>query len=235
MVDNPQQPPRQNRDTRNLVELLEENRQFLHRSNRDYDLGNPAEAKRLAVVLRTLLRDYRNRSISLMEQLGLKDIPWVDSTAGTNNPELKSWPGLVAMTVDRAKSSAFEPLFQAQKHKELAAVVIDFDDWWNQPAIRDDQGENHSRWNLIAWFANKEGGAHVDPKLVTEYERIKTRGLGYEVRIGNESYGNFGDAVPAAIRQIAHEVEISLTLNKHPHLENWGVTDGDKYFGVQLL
>lgn len=232
MADNAQQVPREPRDLKNLLNLLDENRVFLHNSCREFDRGSIGEAKRIATVLRTLMHDSTRGSRSLLEQIGIKDMFWLDSTAGTDNPTLTGWPGLVAFSVDmhrggEASRGSFVPLFRARQAQSGEAV--DFDAWWNGPAIRDDTGENHSRWNLIAWFANKEGGAHVDPKLVTKYERIKSRGLGYEIRFGDRSISSFGDAIPGAIRQIAFEVESTLAITKSPYLESWGITVDDTY------
>ena len=235
MTDNAQQAPREPRDLDNLLNLLEENRNFLRTSCREFDRGYTPEAKRIAVVLRTLLHDSRRASRSLMAQIDIKDISWIDSTAGTDDRSLKAWPGLVAFCVDPGRNganekSSFQALFRARK--DHSGKGIDFDSWWNGPAIRDDTGEDHSRWNLISWFANKEGGAHVDPKLVNEYERIKSRGLGYEIRIGERCFTSFGDAIPAAIRQIVFEVESSLALAENPELDRWGITVSETYQGV---
>ena len=79
-------------------------------------------------------------------------------------------------------------------------------------------------------MVNKDGGAHVDPKIPTDYERLTRAGsMGWRItdegvvadikldgsapEPGTESL----DPVPASVRQITHEVLTSLK-ELHPEL-----------------
>jgi hypothetical protein len=74
--------------------------------------------------------------------------------------------------------------------------------------MRDRDGTTWSRKDLVLMLANKEGGAHVDPKLTDKYEQMVTHnGLGWMTGTpeAGEPFG--GNAVSAAVRQIAYETE----------------------------
>lgn len=222
--------PRPIRTRSNLLERLDEQRRHLRVSCREFDLGDHGEAKRIATTLRVLFHATA-QSHSLAAQLRLdQEMRWVDSTADTDNPELTSWLGLVSMSVDTTSYiGTFEPLMRARD--EYHARTLSLNDWWIKTALRDGSGHNISRADLVKWFANGEGGAHVDPKLRHEYEEIKVREFGYEIHLGDARVvSTFGDAVPAALRQIAFEVESSFA---HPNmgrpadlLHAWTITNG---------
>lgn len=65
-----------------LEDHLKEQIGFLERSARDFDKGIVSEAKRLASVIRLLVRDT-NQVCSLLKQLGMKDIPFLDLADST--------------------------------------------------------------------------------------------------------------------------------------------------------
>lgn len=98
---------------------------------------------------------------------------------------------------------------------------LPFHDWWVDEAIAiDKDGKRFSRRDLVLAMAHKEGGSHVDPEMDEAYVKLtRANGLGY-------FFGTVGfehdlraeaDPVPAAIRQIAYEVEMSLN-RRYPEL-----------------
>lgn len=92
---------------------------------------------------------------------------------------------------------------------------LSFSDWWEQEVVAiDEDGARVSRKDLILAMAHKEGGSHIDTDMGAAYRKLtRANGLGY-------FYGTVGlteelrvepDPVPAAIRQIAYEVDASLS------------------------
>lgn len=82
-----------------LLDLLAEDIGFLNASAAAYDAGYEAEAKRLAVVLRTLLHDT-SQSHSLLQQLQVKNaLKWVDTALPLNPGNLMGSMGLVMLQV----------------------------------------------------------------------------------------------------------------------------------------
>lgn len=78
----------------------------------------------------------------------------------------------------------------------------------NQPAW--------SRRQFVLTLANKEGGAHVDPNLNEDYERLCRRnGLGWTYSDdANQESAFLGSPIAASVRQIAHETLTTLNDNK---------------------
>lgn len=197
------------------MEELNHTRQFITSSAKAYDNGFEAESKRIAVSLRLLLHDTA-QSHSLLQQLGLKAaLMWIDTAIPINpNNLLPSHPGLVLMRVTTRESgtmgSYVPPL--GDLSPDRTHPPASFGPWWNTEVMRDSDGQTWSRKDLILTLANKEGGAHVDPNLTDKYEEmVRRNGLGWTAShrpgIGEPFQGN---AVAAAVRQIAYEVEESL-------------------------
>jgi hypothetical protein len=67
----------------------------------------------------------------------------------------------------------------------------------------------------VLQLANKEGGSHVDPRITEEFEEIKREAFGVEFFIGDEKLEK-NDVVSATMRQIAHEVLVSLVDGYEP-------------------
>ena len=190
---------------------LREQVAFLRASARSYDTGFKGEAKRMSVVARVLLHDTAN-SKSLLGQLGLKSIDFFD-TAYDFDPEkyILSFHGLAIMQIgpDRGefvprcavppKPSPFEP----QKW-------IQFRQWWEKVVVVDGQGNRFTRQGLVLALSNKEGGAHIDPQLDPAWAAVTrhgSMGLGWGY---NDKQGDFTGLELASMRQIAHELFVSL-------------------------
>ena len=89
-----------------------------------------------------------------------------------------------------------------------------FDAWWNDPVLKDAQGSVFNRRKLVLDVANEDGGAHVDPSLNPAYEalaRHNSLGWVYSVGHGQQPFAN--SPVLASVRQIAYELDRTLTTN----------------------
>ena len=180
-------------------------------SSEAYDKGFYGEAKRLAVCVRVLVHDTR-QSTSLFEQLGIKrKLSFLGSPNPYGKNNLLAECHLVMAFI--GAQPTYVPLLDTDP-MGMGWQRLPFDSWWNEPVIRDAQRQLFSRKDIVLWFANKEGGAHVDPLLDERYRRLQE----------DNSYGEVfmtGDAVvlPAAaielacMRQIAHEILRTIERN----------------------
>lgn len=147
---------------------------FLDASAAAYDAGAESEAKRLAITVRMLVHDGRAPSRSLLGHLGVRDrLPWTDSVAGVvREAALTIGSGLCITRMDMAsgKSRFMAPLGELSPERIHPGAA--FIDWWHDPVLTDADGNQFSRGTLVLWVANKDGGAHVDGTLPTEYAAL---------------------------------------------------------------
>ncbi|APA75241.1 hypothetical protein LIX17_07725 [Mycobacterium avium subsp. hominissuis] len=164
-----------------LLELFEEQIEFLEASNERFDSGKISEAKRLAVTLRVLFHNTR-MSHALIHQLGFdQTLTWVD-TCGMPDPKnmLPQW-GLVIMGI-RAETNEvlFSPRLDGGAPTRIRTKTLQLprgsrillDEWWTEPVVRDASHAFFSRKDFVLALSNKEGGAHVDPEISESYNRI---------------------------------------------------------------
>jgi hypothetical protein len=211
---------------------------FIRTSMKAYDDGQQVEAKRIAVILRTLLHDTatspvptpttpkRGSSHALLVQLGWRDQwQWADTAGALNERGLLSISNLAPLHLgsDFAKLGQFNQRPHAMlENMRTAGIIlprepgyfISFEEWWTMPVIRDKDLERFSRKDLVLAVANTDGGAHVDPGLNDAYYRLsRSNSFGWVLQ---DESGNTTDirASPVfpSIRQIAEE--LIYTLNQ---------------------
>lgn len=77
--------------------------------------------------------------------------------------------------------------------------------------FKDKAGNTFSRRDIVLAVANQDGGAHVDPELDEDYAALsKDNTLGWHFSVGGTETEFPDNPVPASIRQIAHEVLVTL-------------------------
>jgi hypothetical protein len=226
------------RDPAELPGLIVEQMDWLRTSAARFDAGTSSEAKRLAGVLRTLLHhNPSSGSRSLLAQAGLLEaLQYLDS-AGEIRPDIVTFGGqLTVMRMHFSDGGAgdegrvtYEPRLAIQDAPRLpvreqirrriaglevprpAGQMVPFAVWWDQAVIQDTKGHLFSRGDLVRALANKEGGAHVDPQLSAAYHALsRSNSLGLNFGAGDSDQQPLGTPVPAAVRQIAWELEESL-------------------------
>ena len=90
--------------------------------------------------------------------------------------------------------------------------MVSFTQWWEGTAIKDLSGTIFTRANLVLTMANQEGGAHVDRQLNASYASLtKFNSQGWQVMSGDGVTPPDNSIAAASVRQIAHEVLVSLT------------------------
>jgi hypothetical protein len=187
---------------------LKEQIEFLQRSAEAYDEGFKSEAKRLAVVIRVLLHDAKS-STSLLIQLKKKNIKFYD-TAYNYDPKYLT-PGLIQIRVSTLNGAQYVPPLDDGSPSRYLKGKIPFDEWWNKIVFADTTGNKFTRKDLILAVCNKDGGAHIDPKLNKAYADLTRFGsLGWQYGLNGIDKGFVTDPELASIRQIAHEVLKSL-------------------------
>lgn len=197
-----------------LVETLKMQLQFLEHSATAYDRGFEGEALRLATVVRVLVHDT-NSSHSLLGQLEIKDkVKWID-TAGPIEPgNLMPDHGLVGISYDGNGGWSYSAGLGIMPVKRETT----FTTWWEDPVMRLDDDRKWNRKLMVLELANKEGGAHVDPKLNAEYESIAN-----EEKLGWFNIDNVtdqptsamaGNPIAVSVRQLTYE--LLETLRRDP-------------------
>ena len=197
-----------------LQHHLEQQVGFLCRSSEAFDAGHEDEAKRLAVVMRTLLHDTKN-SESLLRQLDLlPDLLFYDTASPINPRNLAATDGLTFMHLSVSPSAGAEAVYEApldSPRPDSSSALRGFSDWWNRPVIKDSRGSQFSRRDLVLNVADRDGGAHVDPTLDEEYVALtRDNSMGWTFGQGDETPKSFPPPHLASIRQVAHEVLATL-------------------------
>ena len=192
-----------------LREHLSEQLAWLRNSAALYDAGQVHEAKRLAVPIRVLVHDTR-LSLSLLKQLGLKGLAFVDTASDAKPGNLISHFGLVVLEKS-ARGLRYTAMLSDTRRG--VGITIPFEAWWTKVVIVDDERQQLTRRDLVLAVANQDGGAHVDPELSEVYAKLsRFNSLGWETPPGPHGAAiPMENPVPACIRQIAHEVLVTLS------------------------
>jgi len=188
---------------------------FLVQSSDAYDRGNVDEAKRLAIALRILLHDKGRTSVSLLTLLNKKDILFYDTALEYNPNNLLSMPGLVMLKAGPDGGEYIPPLdMRCSKGK------IPFPQWWSNIVVVDIKGNKSTRKDLVLTVCEKDGGAHVDPKLDEAYYAFsRSNSLGWKYQKDGVVQDFTGRPELASIRQVAYEVLKSLKDEFPEHFE----------------
>ncbi len=225
-----------------LLALLCEQLSFLRASAAAYDAGTEEEAKRLATTIRVLFHDTK-ASKSLLHQLKMKAPLRLYRSGHDDHPgNLMPFHGLVGFSVTAVDGKPATVTFallgpqeayreSADGEAELVAMKyvpyvnmpadspgnrpsqVSFTRWWEAQVIRDANGATFTRRDLVLGLSNKDGGAHVDPKLDEAYAKLsRFNSMSYRVKTGDSEAVRPPDnsVVAASMRQIAEEVLTSI-------------------------
>ena len=201
-----------------LVVHLREQLGFLVASAEGYDGGAEAVAKRLATTIRLLVHDTP-ASRSLLGQLVLlPGLQFLDGAAPIEPRNLLATFGLfmaeMSVRVEDGKQEGgarYIPYLNDGPHSG-SLKYVSFDRWWGAPVSKLSNGTFLSRRDYVLTIADKEGGAHVDPTSDPVYIALsRDNALGVWYGLGPEDHHPVGgDPVLAAVRQVAHEVRVTL-------------------------
>jgi hypothetical protein len=187
----------------------------IHGATFDSSPNNSVVSLSLATVIRTLVHETGS-SHSLLDQLAMKGrMRFVDTALPIGSlAKAKMSPGLVSLQIaSEGRGMRWIPLREddsdaATRRSRLSA----FEPWWRTPIHRDVHLNTWSRRGFVMYQANKEGGAHIDPgPRAVDFEALENENsMGWS--INHSIHGEFqsGTPVPASIRQIAHELQLSI-------------------------
>jgi len=190
-----------------LLTHLKEQIAFMKQSASSYDSGFEGEAKRLAVVIRVLIHDT-SQSSSLLTLLGVKrNTSFYDSAAAYNPRNLLTSSCLTVMRISPAGGEYVAPLDNLSPARSKDKRV-GFDRWWNRNIVLKDNANNtFTRKDLVLAVANKEGGAHIDPKLDEAYANLsRFNSMAWKFFKSGVERDFKNSPVLPSIRQITHEV-----------------------------
>jgi hypothetical protein len=181
---------------------------FLQRSAAAFDNGYEDEAVRLATTIRVLVHDT-TRSTALLQLLKVKHtILYVETSPGIKPGNPFPTPGLVAMEVDSETGVSYVARLGELPPERIKEVP--FAQWWLPPVTKDTTGHLFARKDYVLNMANKEGGAHVDPKLTPTWQQL-TRDNSLGILSGSGGVSKpMGTPAPACVRQIAWELETTV-------------------------
>jgi len=190
-----------------LREHLRDTLQAVELSACAFDEGHEGEAKRLAAAIRVLVHDT-GHSKSLLGQLGLKTIPFCDTSIPRHPKTIMTYNGITAIGLTSQGATYVAPLDELPVGS--LPRQVSFTEWWNGVVFVDQGGHETTRGDLILAVADKDGGDHVDPMLDEKYASLSRRNAlawrfsGPRVDVPLER------PEKAAVRQIAHEILRSL-------------------------
>ena len=96
----------------------------------------------------------------------------------------------------------------------LANPTKPFDAWWTDPVTKDTTGALFSRRDYVLNLANKEGGAHVDPKLTGKWAALtRENALGWFASVEPGVDIPLDSPALASVRQISHEFLTSACVD----------------------
>ena len=188
-----------------ILKHLKDQIAFILNSTSSYDQGFEGEAKRLAIAIRILVNDT-TQSISLLAQLGKRNINFYNSAAGTHPNQRNAVNRLTTMRKSQEGGKFSAPLDNLSPARSNDNK-IGFERWWRREIMyRDNFGNTFSRRDIIMSVADSDGGAHIDPRLDQAYALLsRFNSLGWKFVANNET-NDFPSPIPPSIRQIAHEV-----------------------------
>ena len=183
-----------------LLKQLKMQISFLMRSCEAFDTGLLDEGVRMSVVLRILFHNTK-RQTSLLRELNRLNIRLLSTSTGRDVESCKKLSfleGLVLHSNGRLQPKLDRGPFRYE---------LPFSDWWNEIVLVVEQGVFFSRKEIILQTADKDGGAHVDKKLTSEYERLTQNFAFLSYLDGDEEKSEaFSEYYLFYIRQIAYEV-----------------------------
>jgi hypothetical protein len=199
-----------------LEQKLAEQLSLLTALGRLYDEDTPAAALPLATCLRVLLHDTAS-SRSLLAQLGdLATMMFVDTSAPPlpdffqGGLVIDSFEGIVAMELSTGTGASYVPLLGSDP--ERMGHQEPFSTWWETVVMNDADGHVWTRKAAVLALANKEGGAHIDPRQPESIRALEVHNsMGWvQVRDGQGPSPFNNTPLAPTVRQIAYEVESTL-------------------------
>jgi hypothetical protein len=201
------------RQLADLQRKLREQVDLLEVESATFDAGNPVMARPLAVCVRVLVHDT-SASAALLQQLGMLDtILFADTALHVDPNNLLPTPGLTIVRMTGGQGADWVAPLDMLTPSRIRPPIR-FEPWWTTAVINDRMGHAWSGRDLVLFLANKEGGAHVDPRAPNEairaLEEDNSIGWMFSDPIAGEGVPMLNGPIPPSVRQIAHELHLTL-------------------------
>lgn len=176
---------------------------FMQNSGVSFDKAANGEARRLAVCILALVEDTKTTP-SLLARMGLKEIPFLDSSPDYDEKLGLPFSGLTLVTLG-AKTMNYIPRFD----KNPNIKSLSFELWWNKPVIIDkEKGIEMTRRDIVYAVTASNVGT-TNPQLHAAFEEISRNWpFGQATSAGLNS--DVVQTLFASVRQISFELLGSL-------------------------
>jgi len=176
---------------------------FMQNSGISFDSAATGEARRLAVCILTLTEDTKQVP-SLLSRMGLKEIPFIDSSPDYDEKLDLPMCGLAIVTLG-AKTMNYIPRFD----KNPRVKNLSFDLWWNKPVlVNKDENVSMTRRDIVYAVAASNVGT-TNPKLHAAFEAISNSvPFGQTTTVSLKA--DMAQPLLASVRQISFELLGSL-------------------------
>lgn len=191
---------------------------YLIRSCRDFDNGETSEYARIATTIRVLCHNTPS-SNALLHQIGLDQRYFCAGSHSVEPSNMLSHSTLTTFLVKNSGRTYWQANLDSFPHR-----FVPFDAWWDAQVVLDQtRSIGLTRKTFVQHAANKEGGAHVDPKVDLAMEQL----IEETIRYRSDSGETPTDVNRHIVRQIAHELLKSLRPNYH---RQWKIQYGAFFF-----
>jgi len=181
-----------------LQEHLRRQLDFIRSSCVSFDQGYADESIRVAVCLRVLFHDTKLQT-SLLTQMKARSVR-ILSTVPRVGPGAVLFSGMLRLVLPSGGVPKVSIALGDAPHKEM----LSRDEWWDQVISVDARGSIR-RKNVALCAADRDGGAHVDPRLTTEYKTLQD---GFWKIVTRDPYTEVSvpDSHFVVLRQMGYEV-----------------------------
>lgn len=174
---------------------------FLERSASLFDNGYHDEAFRIATTLRVLFHQTK-QSTSLLTHLKKTDINLL--SRGNNKAIDQKCFFLNSMIYIDGLG-----IYAQTWPIKSSEVYISFDNCWSN-TVHVIGNEHHSRKSLTLAAANKDGGAHVENSLPSEYVALSKSWIGIEGPLQEQEFGPIAASLRTMAFEVLHSPELVL-------------------------
>ena len=230
--------------TTNLKQIFEIQENLFHRHCYQFDGGVVAYAFEISTKLRLLLHQT-NKSHSLLNQM-FKDnklnfpneCPFFSTCAPYTTSEIKNSPGVRCSIISRIfglKPDSDEIIVahtQAPLNNHKGYMWISFEEWWDKHTVLAFNGSSFSRKRIVNIVCNKLGGAHIDPEIPKNIQKLlDPLHIPLQFNIKSESgkkntvITKTDELLYAIVRQIAYEFTVTSHEVIKPYLKSGVISD----------
>lgn len=150
----------------NFKDHLKRQMRFIRNSCDSYDAGFSDEAVRIATAIRVLIHKT-NQSIPILEYLGVRSTIKLSSSLPKYDFS-REMPSLFdGVTEFTFEETGIYPNLTTSFPQKLGV-----ESWWEEVVLISGPNSIHTRKSIILAAANKDGGAHVDQNLNSEFEEL---------------------------------------------------------------